>query len=64
MAAPLTKEHLDNINEALKVGKDIKAINARAKTAGLDVDDLESDLLANEKKLQGIKQAFFPSGRA
>ena len=64
MAAPLTKEHLDNINEALKVGKDIKAIIARAKPAGLDVDDLESDLLANEKKLQGIKQAFFPSGRA
>ena len=64
MAAPLTKEHLDNINEALKVGKDVKAIIARAKTAGLEVDDLESDLLANEKKLQGIKQAFFPSGRA
>ena len=31
MAAPLTKEHLDNINEALKVGKDVKAIIAELK---------------------------------
>ena len=64
MAAPLTKEHLPSINEALKVSKDVKSIIARAKTAGLDVDDLETDLLQSEKKLQGIKQAFFPNGRA
>ena len=64
MAAPLTKEHLTSINEALKVSKDVKSIIARAKTAGLDVDDLATDLLQSEKKLQGIKQAFFPNGRA
>ena len=50
MAAPLTKEHLTSINEALKVSKDVKSIIARAKTAGLDVDDLETDLLQSEKK--------------
>jgi len=64
MAAPLTKENLDEINEALKVSKDVKSIIARAKTAGIDVEELERTLLENEKKLQGIKSAFFPSGRA
>ena len=64
MAAPLTKEHLDEINNALKLSKDIKTIIARAKTAGLDIEAIESNILDNERKLQGIKQAFFPSGRA
>ena len=63
MAAPLTREHLTQINEALKVSKDIKVVIARAKSAGLDVDVLEQSLLDSEKKLQGIKSAFFPSGR-
>lgn len=64
MAAPLTKENLDEINEALKVSKDVKTIIARAKTAGIDIEELERTLLENEKKLQAIKSAFFPSGRA
>ena len=63
MAAPLTKGHLDQINEALKASKDIKAVIVRAKTAGIDVEDMEKSLLENEKRLAGIKAAFFPTGR-
>jgi len=63
MAAPLTRENLTAINEALKVAKDVKAVIARAKTAGLDVEEIETTLLDNERRLQGIKAAFFPSGR-
>ena len=40
MAAPLTKENLDEINEALKASKDVKAVIARAKTAGIEVEEL------------------------
>jgi len=64
MASPLTKEDLSNINTALKAAKEIKTVIARAKQAGLDVDALEAQLLANEAKLQGIKAAFYPAGRA
>jgi len=64
MAAPLTKEDLANINTALKAAKEVKTVIARAKQAGLDVDALEAQLLANEAKLQGIKAAFYPTGRA
>ena len=64
MAAPLTKENLDEINEALKVSKDVKSVIARAKTAGIEVEEIERTLLDNEKRLQAIKSAFFPSGRA
>ncbi|MAH49987.1 hypothetical protein CMI37_29480 [Candidatus Pacearchaeota archaeon] len=63
MAAPLTREHLAQINDALKVSKDIKVVVARAKAAGIDVDEMERTLLENEKKLAGIKAAFFPAGR-
>ena len=64
MAAPLTKENLDEINEALKASKDVKAVIARAKTAGIEVEEIEKTLLDNEKRLPAIKSAFFPSGRA
>jgi len=64
MAAPLTREDLTNINTALKAAKEVKAVIARAKQAGLDVDALEAQLLMNEARLQGIKQAFYPTGRA
>ena len=64
MAAPLTREDLTNINTALKAAKEVKAVIARAKQAGLDVDALEALLLTNEARLQGIKQAFYPTGRA
>jgi len=37
MAAPLTREDLTNINTALKAAKEVKAVIARAKQAGLDV---------------------------
>jgi|TARA_R110000824_G_scaffold20909_2_gene78421 hypothetical protein len=63
MAAPLTKEDLSNINAALKAAKEIKQTIQRAKQAGLDVDALEQQLLSNEQKLQGIKAAFYPTGR-
>ena len=63
MAAPLTKEDLTNINAALKAAKEVKAVIARAKQAGLEVEALESQLLANEQKLNGIKAAFYPNGR-
>ena len=63
MAAPLTKEDLTNINAALKAAKEVKAVIARAKQAGLDVEALESQLLANEQKLNCIKAAFYPNGR-
>jgi hypothetical protein len=64
MAAPLTREDLTNINTALKAAKEVKAVIARAKQAGLDVEALEAQLLNNESRLQGIKQAFYPNGRA
>lgn len=64
MAAPLTREDLTNINTALKAAKEVKAVIARAKQAGLDVDALEAQLLTNESRLQGIKAAFYPNGRA
>tara|TARA_R110000787_G_scaffold190963_1_gene302373 strand:+ start:58 stop:249 length:192 start_codon:yes stop_codon:yes gene_type:complete len=63
MAAPLTKEDLTNINAALKAAKEVKTVIQRAKQAGLDVDALEHQLLTNEQKLQGIKAAFYPTGR-
>jgi hypothetical protein len=63
MAAPLTKEDLSNINAALKAAKEVKQTIQRAKQAGLDVDALEQQLLSNEQKLQGIKAAFYPTGR-
>ena len=63
MAAPLTKEDLSNINAALKAAKEVKQTIQRANQAGLDVDALEQQLLSNEQKLQGIKAAFFPTGR-
>ena len=49
MAAPLTKEDLTNINTALKAAKEIKTVIARAKQAGLDVEALESQLLATSR---------------
>ena len=64
MAAPLTREDLTNINTALKAAKEVKAVIARAKQAGLDVDALEAQLLTNEARLQGIKAAVYPTGRA
>ena len=64
MAAPLTREDLTNINTALKAAKEVKAVIARAKQAGLDVDALEAQLLTPEARLQGIKAAFYPTGRA
>ena len=64
MAAPLTREDLTNINTALKAAKEVEAVIARAKQAGLDVDALEAQLLTNEARLQGIKAAFYPTGRA
>tara|TARA_R110002020_G_scaffold93645_1_gene225738 strand:+ start:1113 stop:1307 length:195 start_codon:yes stop_codon:yes gene_type:complete len=64
MAAPLSREDLTNINTALKAAKEVKAVIARAKQAGLDVEALEAQLLTNEARLQGIKQAFYPTGRA
>ena len=63
MASPLTKEDLTNINAALKAAKEVKQTIQRAKQAGLDVEALEQQLLSNEQKLQGIKAAFYPSGR-
>tara|TARA_Y100000310_G_scaffold142473_1_gene142031 strand:- start:396 stop:590 length:195 start_codon:yes stop_codon:yes gene_type:complete len=64
MAAPLTKEHLDMLNNMLKTAKDIKPEIARAKSVGLDVFDLEEKILADEKKAALFKQVYFPSGRA
>lgn len=63
MAAPLTREHLAQINEALKAAKGVKTVIALAKVAGLDIDEMERTLLQNEKRLTGIKAAFFPAGR-
>jgi hypothetical protein len=64
MAAPLVKEDLDNINEALKAVKDTRQVIERAKLAGLDVEAQETTLNDSEKRLLATKQAFFPSGRA
>ena len=64
MAAPLTREDLTNINTALKAAKEVKAVIARAKQAGLAVAALEAQLLTNEARLQGLTAAFYPTGRA
>ncbi len=64
MAHPLTKEDLDQINEALKAIKATRDVIARAKVAKIDVSDQEELIEAAEVRLMAIKQGFFPSGRA
>ena len=64
MAAPLTKDDLDNINSALRGTKAIREVIARAKLAGIDVSAQEDQVNQAESRLQAIKQGFFPNNRA
>lgn len=64
MAAPLTKEDLDEINASLKGIEAARQVIARAKTAGIDVSQQEESLTTSEERLKAIKLGFFPSGRA
>lgn len=64
MASPLTKTDLDNINASLVGIAEARKIASRAKIAGIDVEGQMSQLDDAETKLKGIKQGFFPSGRA
>ena len=64
MAHPLTKEDLDQINDALKAIKGSRTVIERAKVAGLDVGAQEEQLNSAEARLGAIKQGFFPGGRA
>ena len=64
MAHPLTKEDLDNINSSLAGIQTAREIAGRAKIAGIDVEAQMLQLDDAEGKLKGIKQGFFPGGRA
>ena len=64
MAQPLTREHLNAINETIQIDKTIRPILNRAETAMIDLGDRKerwADLL---KLMAAIKQGFFPNGRA
>jgi len=64
MASPLTKDHLDEINNALRGIKAARDVVQRAKLAKIDVTIQEAQMDEAESKLLAIKQGFFPSGRA
>ena len=64
MASPLTKDDLDNINASLLGIAEARKVAGRAKIAGIDIESQMAQLDEAETKLKGIKQGFFPSGRA
>lgn len=63
MVAPLTAEHKQRIDEALRQIKDAEDLIKRAKLAGIDVSDSEAQLVDTKARLQALKAAFFPTGR-
>jgi len=60
MAQIFTKEDKAKINAALTSIAEVKKEIAKAKLAGIDVTNQETELLATEAKLQGIKRVYFP----
>ena len=63
MAGPLTAEDRKLIDEQLAQLKTAKEEIKRAKLAGIDVSEYETQADALEKQLQMIKSAYFPSGK-
>lgn len=61
MAGPLNAEHRKTIDASLKGLKEVQEILTRARSAGLDVDTETAEHADLTKKLQGIKDQFFPS---
>lgn len=61
MSEPFNNEDLTSINEALVNTKKAKELARKAKQAGFDVEDQQKALDAGEKRLLGIKTAFFPN---
>lgn len=61
MSEPFTDEDLTAINDALITVKKAKEVARKAKQAGFDVDEQTKAIEAGEKRLLGIKSAFFPN---
>jgi|TARA_Y100000310_G_C20419517_1_gene685976 arsenate reductase-like glutaredoxin family protein len=64
MAQPLTREHLNAINETIQIDKTIRPILNRAETAMIDLGDRKERWDELLKRMAAIKQGFFPNGRA
>jgi hypothetical protein len=63
VAAPLTAEDKNRIEQSLKDLKDAEDMVRRAKAAGLDMSQEEAVLNDTRRQLLGLKQQFFPTGR-
>lgn len=62
MASPLSASDKAAIDKSLEQLKEAKAEIARAKLAGIDVSDQESQANELTKQLEQIKAAYFPRG--
>lgn len=58
MAFELTKEQKSNVTKALTGLADAKKEILRAKSAGIDVSNLEKDVLEQEQRLLAIKRVY------
>jgi hypothetical protein len=59
-SAPLTIDHLTQLNNALSNVQIARNQIEKAKRVGIDVQQLEELNNANETKLRQIKQVYFP----
>ena len=64
MAQPLTRDHLNAINETIQMDKTIRPILNRSETAMIDVGDRKERWDELLKRMAAIKSGFFPNGRA
>lgn len=60
MAEPLNDQDLEDINKSLAGLTTAAEIIKRAKAAGMDVDQAETDQKNLQTRLQGVKAQFFP----
>ena len=60
--SPLTFEHKAKIDEALTILKKLDEQIKRAKLAGLEVTEYETQRGELESRLRRIKQAYWPTG--
>jgi len=59
--SPLTDQHLQQIQAALSASTIAEQQIALAKRAGLDVSQLEQQLIASKEKLLALKSTYFPN---
>lgn len=62
MPVTLTADDKREIERQLAALKEAKADIARAKSAGIDVADMEAQLAEIEGSLRKLKAAYFPTG--